>query len=321
MKSKVRRRVLSVLLAAAAVLALAVWGPRLWPKSTEKVILVVLKTTSNPYYVTMKLGVDREAATLPQGFRVEVREGKTEDDVEGQTEAIKSFLQARRLSALALAPASSDAMVPVVGQAKAAGARVVIVDTRLDEKAMKNAGVSIDAFVGSKNDDGGRLAAKRLLERLGAKAGNILLLEGVPTQETAIARASGFLSVTSTECPQWNIIRKTANWNREEARAVVDALLSGGIQLRGIFACNDEMALGALKSFDAAGVQPSALPPIVGFDATDEAVAEVRVGRLDATVRQQPELMGREAVRMAYELLAGQVVKRDNIIEVKLVRP
>ena len=84
-----------------------------------------------------------------------------------------------------------------------------------------------------------------------------------------------------------------------------------------MFAHNDEMALGALKAIQAAGLKNVA---VVGFDATADAVASVKAGGLAATVQQQPELIGQYGVQTAKKLIDGQQVEKFIPVPLNLVK-
>ena len=55
--------------------------------------------------------------------------------------------------------------------------------------------------------------------------------------------------------------------------------------IQGVFAQNDEMALGAERAIEEAGLRDMGS---VGFDATPDAVAAVKAGKLAATVQTSP---------------------------------
>jgi ribose transport system substrate-binding protein len=143
----------------------------------------------------------------------------------------------------------------------------------------------------------------------------------VPSQETAISRARGFDEVVTSRFGRWRIIRKTADWNRQQGRLAVDAVLSTEGVPAGVFACNDEMALGAVAALEAYGAKPRSpeWPVIVGFDATNEALDAIRKDTVRGTIAQQPDKMGYEAVRLAAQLVRGESVQRDHLIPVKLI--
>ena len=83
--------------------------------------------------------------------------------------------------------------------------------------------------------------------------------------------------------------------------------------IQGVFAHNDEMALGAVEAIGSRKIV------VVGFDATDDAGAAVKAGKRLATVAQQPDQMGKTAVDTAITLAEGETVEKSIPVEVKLV--
>ena len=77
--------------------------------------------------------------------------------------------------------------------------------------------------------------------------------------------------------------------------------------IQGVFAHNDEMAIGSRKIV------------VVGFDATDDAQAAVKAGKMAATVAQKPDLMGATAVETAQKILNGETVDKEIPVEVELI--
>lgn len=86
--------------------------------------------------------------------------------------------------------------------------------------------------------------------------------------------------------------------------------------IKAVFAHNDEMALGALKAIEAAGLKDII---VVGFDATDDAVKEVFAGTMSATVAQKPETMGILAVQTAVKIANGETVEKSIPVDLELV--
>lgn len=80
-------------------------------------------------------------------------------------------------------------------------------------------------------------------------------------------------------------------------------------------AANDEMALGAVEAISGAGKNIM----VVGFDATDDAIAAIKAGRIAATVAQQPELIGQTAVENAIKLINGETIPESIPVEVTLI--
>ena len=75
------------------------------------------------------------------------------------------------------------------------------------------------------------------------------------------------------------------------------------------------MALGALEAITAARKDVI----VIGFDATDDAVAKVQAGEMAATVAQQPSLIGEKAIEAAIKVLAGESVEENIPVDLELI--
>ncbi|CAM5482350.1 Transporter OS=Streptomyces alboniger OX=132473 GN=CP975_28275 PE=3 SV=1 [Streptomyces alboniger] len=93
-------------------------------------------------------------------------------------------------------------------------------------------------------------------------------------------------------------------------------LLQSHKGVNGVFAENDEMALGAVK---ALGAKAGTSVPVVGFDGTPDGLKAVEAGTLYASVAQQPAELGRIAVRNAVRAAQGKEVKKTVKVPVKVV--
>ena len=99
---------------------------------------------------------------------------------------------------------------------------------------------------------------------------------------------------------------------------VVALMLQAHPDLDGIFAANDEMALGALEAVDAARRLEHV--SIVGFDAIPDALTNIRADRMSGTVAQFPSEMGRLGVLHAVALVRdGEIPPAEILTRVELI--
>ncbi len=292
-------------------------------------VLLVLKTRDNPFFKSIQDGVEAELSKLTPAPSVIVRAGTKEGDVGSQRRLLAEFAEqeaqapARHsLRGVLLTPSGSNMeLVQEIKRFRDLGVPVVLIDTRIASEALAAAGTTYDAFVGSDNKDGGKVAADYILDRVENSA-RLLLLNGTDGHETAAARRQGFREeLQRREAASGSVIdltERTCNWRRDEARSTVDSMLALGQHFDAIFAANDEMALGALEALRQAGVKPGTVV-VVGFDATEEAVEAVREGRLSATLAQNPRGMGAKAVQALEAIWQGRLANRDLVIPTKLV--
>jgi len=265
--------------------------------SPPRAILVV-KTLDNVFFASIRDGF---VAALPSPEAAIVRAGVNESDVEGQRTILRAFagsgLSSKNLRGLVISPASSGPeLVPELKQFRDAGIPVILVDTAIGVENFKRAGTDYNVLIQSNNVQGGRLAADLLVGKLTAGKTNysVLMLEGALNSDTGAQRRAGFVErIRQIEVERRlkiNLTFRPANWRREEAVRITSALMSRAQPLDAIFAANDEMALGAARSYSSLNRRA---PPIVGFDATDEALQATRSGVIAGTIAQDPKAMGR----------------------------
>src|SRR5438552_18798759 len=146
-------------------------------------IALVLKTLNNPFFIDMQKGAEEAAKKL--GVNLIVQAAEREVDVEKQMQIIENLIQAK-VAALCVTPSGSREIVPAIEKANRAGIPVVIVDTRVDAKAMSESKGKIATFIGSDNYEGGKEAGDFLAKRLGGK-GKVAEFEGHSVQKLSDA--------------------------------------------------------------------------------------------------------------------------------------
>ena len=101
------------------------------------------------------------------------------------------------------------------------------------------------------------------------------------------------------------LAEQPANWDRRAAFPIMQAWLAKfGASIRGVWAANDDMALGALEALRAAGL--AGRIPVVGVDGIPEAIAAIGRGELTATVSSDAFYQGSIGLAMGVCVLTGQ---------------
>ena len=138
-------------------------------------------------------------------------------------------------------------------------------------------------------------------------------LEGVPGASASIDRSQGFHNVADSKL---NVVAsQTANFDRAEGMSVMENMLQAHGDIQAVFAANDEMALGAVEAIAGAGKNIL----VMGFDATDDAIASIKEGRMAGTIAQQPDLIGSTAIENAVKLINGESIAKSIPVEVTLI--
>ena len=216
-------------------------------------------------------------------------------------------ISVKNVDLVLLNPVDSDSAIASVMIANNLDLPVITVDRASN-------GGNIVSHVASDNEEGGKMAAKYLAEKLGNK-GNIVELEGTAGSSATRDRGNGFdseIKNTNLEI----ITKQSADFDRTKGLTVMENIIQSKGDIDAVFAQNDEMALGAQKALEAANMKDVL---IVGFDATDDAVDAVKQGKMAATVAQQPLLIGETAVNAVHKVLSGEKIADYIPVELKLI--
>lgn len=260
---------------------------------------LAVSTLNNPFFVTLSEGA--QAAAKEKNVELIVVDAG--DDAANQTNDIEDLIS-RNISVLIVNPVDSDAVAPAVQDAVAKGIKVVSVDRVVN-------GVEVDCAIASDNVAGAQMATEYLVTLVGEGA-KVAELEGVSGASATIDRGEGFHLVADEKLDV--VSKQTANFNRSEGMSVMENMLQANPDIQGVFAHNDEMALGAVEAIGGKEII------VIGFDATDDALTAVSAGKMAATVAQKPDLMGATAVETAIKLIAGETVEKEIPVEVELIK-
>lgn len=250
---------------------------------------LALSTLNNPFFVEMKKGAEAEAKA--HGAKLNVQDAQ--DDASQQANQIQNFTS-QGVKSIIINPVDSDAAAPSVKAATNADIPVVAVDRTVNK-------AKVATTVASDNISGGEKAAKDLARQLDEQ-GSILMLRGQPGTSASRERGKGF-STAIKKYPGIKVVGKqAANFDRAKGLDVTTNLLQAHPDVNGIFAENDEMALGAIK---ALGGRAGKQIKVVGFDGTPDGFKAIKKGTLNTSIAQQPQELGKMAVRNAIRKIEG----------------
>jgi ribose transport system substrate-binding protein len=224
-----------------------------------------------------------------------------EFDASLQTPVVNAVV-AKKPDAILVAPTDTKAMIPPLTQAKAAGIKLVFVDTTTE-----NGAELAESEIASDNLEGGREAA-RALARLTGEKGSVLVVNVKPGISTTDARAKGFEEELKNFPNMKSIGVEYSNDKPEVAAAKATAALAAHPDLAGIFGTNLFSAEGAATGLRSAGASQKV--KIVGFDAGPKQVEDLEQGIVQALIAQKPADIGKAGVEQAIAALKGEPVQK-----------
>lgn len=264
---------------------------------------LALSTLNNPFFVELRDGA--EAAAEEAGIELEVVDAQ--NDSATQTNQLATAATSGT-DGVIINPVDSDAAAAAVAPMVGGDIPVVAVDRAVN-------GAEVASLVSSDNVAGGKQAADELAKAMGEE-GKVIVLQGVAGTSASRDRGAGFEEGIAAYPDIEVVAMQTANFDRAEALNVATNLLQANPDVTGIFAENDEMALGAIQALgDKAGSEVK----VVGFDGTEDGLAAIEEGTMTATIAQQPAELGKRSVEVLQQVLAGETVEETIPVPVTTV--
>lgn len=290
-----------LLLCAAYLLA----GCRPPKKKDHLVIGVSYENLQNEFVINIQDAIRSQAKKM----NVELIELDAQGKAENQISEVENFI-AFGVDAIILCPCDKEGSAPAVDIAVREKTPIVILN------AMVTNFQKAQAFVGSEDEEAGRIAANYMMSLIKGK-GNIAVIHGLNGHSAEVQRSAGINEVLHNYPNVKIVVEQTANWNRAQALTLMENWLSSSKHIDAVIAQNDEMALGACKAIEAAGKQQEM--PVIGIDAIRDALKAVQQGKMAATIFQDARGQARLALEVAQKIIAGESVAHINYIPFKLV--
>ena len=258
------------------------------------------------FYISMRCGAEKEAAA--EGVTIDTQ-GPAKFDPSLQRPIVDSVV-ASKPGAILIAPTDSSAMEAPLKAAKAAGIKLVLVDTTLQDPSVAVSAVASD-------NKGGGAEAFKAIKQLAPNGGKVLVVSTDPGVSTLDLRTAGFEEAVKADSTFQYLGVQYSHNDPAEAARVVTAALSKDPDIVGIFAGNTASAEGSATGVRQANKQSTV--KIVGFDAGPAQVKQLQEGTVQALIAQQPEQIGVDGVKQAVAALKGQPVTANIQTNFKMI--
>jgi ribose transport system substrate-binding protein len=265
-----------------------------------------MNTLNNPFFVAVKEGA--EAQAKEKGVDLVITDAQ--NDPGKQLADVENLLQ-QNIDVLIIDPTDSDAIAEGVKKANDADIPVFTIDRNSN-------GGEVITHIGFDALLSGNIAGNFLKDALSGE-GKIVEIQGILGTNVGQLRSEGFNQIMS-ETPGFEVVaQQAANFDRGEAMKVMEDILQANPEIDGVYAANDEMALGALAAIEAAGRLDEIT--LIGCDAVDPAIEAIKSGKLEATIAEPPFFLGKEAIDTALKIADGEEVEAEVILDSTLVTP
>ena len=257
------------------------------------------------------------------GVAIEVNGIESESDADKQADLVRIMLN-RGVDAIVIAPASSVGIVTPLMRAQQAKIPVINIDNRISKEEAAKQGLKPATFIGPDNADGAKKVAACACKLIKKKAGEgktakVLILRGIDGVENAEARRAGAGDDRVEVACLGGLHPGGGRFSgaEERGRRATAAMLSANPDVLGILCANDKMALGAIAAVKSRGKIGEII--IVGYDNIDLARDAIKRGEMQATVEQNPAMMGALGVESAVKALNGASLPEVTPVPTQLI--
>jgi ribose transport system substrate-binding protein len=225
-----------------------------------------------------------------------------------QANQVTGFIE-QGVDTIIITPVDPDAIVASVEAANGAGIPVLTVDRAAS-------GGTVASVIASDNVAAGRMAGEALFAAMGG-SGKVVEIQGDMAVSSGSLRSEGFQEALAAAPDIALAVQAPAYFDYGMAYQATQQALEDDPDIGGVFAANLGMLYGAVEGVAAAGRQGQVR--VTGVDVEPDILEMIRDGRIEATVVQQPRLMGQIAVEAALAAAAGGWVDSFIPVETTLV--
>jgi len=262
------------------------------PGAAGKTIGVSLLTMQHQFYQDLRAGLEEAAKT--RGYRLLI--AAAEFDAARQANQIDEFI-VQKVDAMVICPCDSRSVGGGIVAANDAKIPVFTADIANTSPLGR-----VVSHVASDNVQGGRKAAELLVAALNGK-GKVAILSH-PEVASVADRVRGFKEALASHADIQIVAELSSEGKRDKAVRVMEDLMQSHADLTGIFAINDDTALGALAAIESAGKVGTI--QIVGYDATPEARSKIAARAIYGDVIQNPRRIGELTVQAVHDYFSGK---------------
>jgi ribose transport system substrate-binding protein len=292
-----------------AVVGIAAWvdgGPSPVEAQKRHKVVMFTKNVTNPFWKAVRTGGDKAARAL--GVDLEHAAPTKPDNIEEQTRLVEDWI-VKKPDAFVFVPVDYKALVPSIEKVNKAGIPIVIFSNRMS-------GVDYVSYVGSDDETIGYELARYLFKSIGGK-GKVIHIDGVPAAITAQNRKKGFERALKEHPGIELLASQPGNYRRLPAVQVMENLMQRFPAIDGVWAANDDMAVGIAEALQAAG--QGGRTKVVGIDAIPDGAAAIDKGRMLASADYSGHDQGYLAVTAAVKHLRGERVPKEIALPVVIV--
>ena len=312
MRNKIRKKILSLLLAGILAAGLCGCGQEAETQKTR--VAMIVKSTESAFWKSVFAGAG--AAATEYNINVSFDGPAAEEDYETQNEMVRRAMD-DGVDVIIFSAVDYNANAEIIDQAAQRGIKIIVIDSDVNSS-------QVSCRIGTNNLQAGIKAAEAALATDDEE-----LYIGIVNYDVKSAngqqRELGFRQTVEQDPRVKNITTINVLSTTEDARAGAKEMLLSDSRINVVVTFNEWTSLGvgwAIRDLNRADrIQ------VVAFDSNVVSVGMLETGEVDALIVQNPYAMGYLGVETAANLMNGQtggpsvvdtattIVTRENMYE------
>lgn len=287
---------------AALTLSVAFAAP-VSAQDKDLTLAISMRSLSNPYHATFAEGGRKFAESAGLPFEILVTEGNSE---KGLADIRALISRTGGNVCINVDPNDSPDARTIVEEAEAAGAHVVTQWNKPEDLHPWDHNPAYVAHMSFSGIGTSKEITNVLIEAMGGEGG-IVALGGILSNVPAIERKFGMEQAVEESGGAVEVLDfQPADWNETKAFEIMQAWLTRyGDDIKGVWAANDSMAVGALEALRQEGRAGDV--PVVGIDGTDAAMSAIEAGEMAGTVAWDPMWTGGMGLSLCHAVASGKL--------------
>jgi len=305
------KKVLNIIAAAAAMVLIVGTGSPVNAADKTLKIELISKGETHQFWQAVKKGAEQQAAKM--NATIHFQGPANETMIDKQLEMLDAAI-ALKPDAIGYAALGTTQSVTHLQAANKAGIPVYMFDTAAScPGALGTASNCALGVAYTDSKAAGKLAADKMAALVGS-AGKVLVVGHSQTNQTGIDRRDGFINQMKSKYKGIKLLttQYAEGGDALKAQEIVSAALVANPDLKGIYATNEGISIGAGQAFKAAKLANGKVK-LIGFDSGKQQIANIKSGLQSGAITQNPIGIGAKTVEALVNYVRNKTVPKTLI--------
>lgn len=257
---------------------------------------------TNPFQIAMRDAVQQ--VVKEKGGTLVSIDGAA--DQTKQNNAIEDMIT-QGIKVLFLNPVDSKGVKPALQACKAAGVKVIVLDSNVADTDLT------ETFISSNNYQAGKLCGEEMV-KLYPNGAKLCIIEN-PLAESVVQRVKGLQDAINGS--NIKLVDRKSISSMDKVLSSAEDLLQAHPDVNIFWGLNDDVSLIVQGAVESAGIAKQV--KVFSVDGSPSGKKSIAKGGVYLTAAQSPVSIGKKGAECAYDILAGKTVEKTYSIDTSIV--